>query len=480
MKMVNCFCLVFITVVLTTHAQEPSPEAAPAPSATSAPATSATGQVLIDVGDAAIKKSVLAFPALQYYSSDKANRRNIEVGQELFKVMQNDLTVANYFTFTLPEAFLEDPAKVGLRPAPADPNGFKYKNWQAIGTEFLIRGGYRINGTKLSLEIYAYNVPKTKLVMGKTYEGTTSQLRTIAHNFTNDLIYALTNKKGIFSTRLVVSMREHLKAPKEIYLMDWDGANVKKISAHKSIAISPAWSPKGDRIAYTAFALHKNTKQRNADLFTYEIASGRRWLVSYKKGINSGANFSPEGNFMYLTISENGTPDIYRMTLEGNTTSRLTSGPGRAMNVEPAVSPDGSKIAFSSDRSGLPMLYVMNSSGGDIKRLTFAGRYNSTPSWSPDGKSLVFGGYDKDHFDLFLINIDGTGLKRLTSATKASGRAADNRDPSFSPDGRMIVFTSNRTGQNQIYIIDPNGANERRITFDKFEWDQPKWSPYLN
>jgi TolB protein len=122
----------------------------------------------------------------------------------------------------------------------------------------------------------------------------------------------------------------------------------------------------------------------------------------------------------------------------------------------------------------------MNSDGSNVKRLTFAGRYNSTPNWSPDGKSLVFAGHDKDHFDVFIINIDGTGLKRLTDATKTNGRAADNRSPSFSPDGRQVLFTSNRTGQTQLYIIDTEGNNERRITYDKFEWEQPKWSPFMD
>lgn len=109
------------------------------------------------------------------------------------------------------------------------------------------------------------------------------------------------------------------------------------------------------------------------------------------------------------------------------------------------------------------MLYIMDSNGKNPKRLTFAGRYNSTPSWHPDGKALAFAGYDKDHFDIFLINADGTGLKRLTDARRTNGRAADNRDPSFSPDGRHIVFASNRTGSYQLYIVGPDGENGRDV-----------------
>ncbi len=439
-----------------------------------------SSQIYIDVGQATVKKSLLALAPLNYYGAEPQNRSHIDAGTDLFKVITNDLSVSNYFTFIRPEAFLEDTTKKTLRPAPGDPNGFSFQTWKTIGTEFLIRGGYRVNGDKLSLEIYAYHVPQAKLILGRTYEGSAKQTRKIAHTFANDLIKALTGKKGIFNTRFVAVMRQTIKDHKEVYLMDWDGSNVSKISNHKSIAISPAWSPTGDRVAYTAFAYHENIKGRNADLFIYELATSKRWLVSYRKGINSGANFLKDGNSLLMTISQSGTPDIYKISADGRNLNRITNGPNRSMNVEPAVSPDGTKIAFSSDRSGQPMIYVMNFDGSGIKRLTFAGRYNSSPTWAPDSKSLVFAGYDKDHFDLFSVNIDGTGLKRLTDATTVNGRAADNRDPSYSPDGRQIVFTSNRTGTTQIFIIDPDGNNERRITFDKYSWEQPRWSPYLD
>ena len=439
-----------------------------------------SGQIYIDVGQATVKKSLIAFPPLLYFGSEPQNKKHIDIGQDLFKVIFNDLTVSNYFTFIRHEAFLEDPAKTTLKPAPGDPKGFNFQNWKTIGAEFLIRGGYRVTGDKISLEIYVYHVAQAKLIFGKTYEGGLDKARVIAHTFANDLVKALTGKKGMFLTKMAVVMRETLKGAKEVYVMDWDGSNLRKISNHKSIAISPAWSPSGDRIAYTAFAYHENIKSRNADLFIYELANAKRWLVSYRKGINSGANFFPDGKNLFMTLSLAGTPDIYKVTPDGKTMNRVTNGPNRAMNVEPAISPDGTKVAFSSDRSGQPMIYVMNVNGSNIKRLTFAGRYNSSPSWMPDNKTIAFAGYDKDHFDIFTVNIDGTGLKRLTEATTPSGKAADNRDPSISPDGRQVAFTSNRSGNSQIYIIDPDGNNERRITYDKFDWEQPKWSNFLD
>jgi TolB protein len=437
--------------------------------------------VYIDVGQAQIKKSLIALPPLLYVGSQSTNRNHIEAGQDLFRVIYNDLNVSNFFTFIKPEAYLEDPSKVGLTPAPGSPNGFKFENWKTIGAEFLVRASYNVIGNELSMESYVYHVPTAKQVLGKTYKGALNSSRRMAHMFANDLVKALTQKRGMFLTKITATGQETKGgSPKEVYVMDWDGANKQAITSNRDITLSPAWSTKGDKIAYTAYALHVKNKVKNADLFIYNLATGKRFLVSYRKGLNSGSAFMPGDDYIIITLSISGNPDLYKMTADGATITPLTNGPNRSMNVEPAISPDGNSIAFSSDRSGRPMIFTMDAKGGNVKRLTFAGKYNSTPAWSPDGKSLAFAALDVDHFDIFTMNRDGSNLRRMTSAKKPNGRGANNESPSWSPDGRHILFTSDRTGKYQLYIISPDGTNERRITEDNMNWDKPKWSPFLD
>jgi TolB protein len=440
----------------------------------------AEDQIFIDVGQAQVKKSLLALPPLQYAGTQPTNHSHIDAGQNLFRVIYNDLAVSNFFTFVKPEAYLEDPNKLGLRPAPGQPNGFNFKNWATIGTEFLIRASYSVIGKDISVEAYVYHVPTTKQLLGKTYKGPVSATRKIAHTFANDIVHALTGKQGPFLTKFTASRQVSIASLKEIYVADWDGASPQKISSHDGIAISPTWSSDGTRIAYTAYAFHKHEKVRNADLFVYDLKSGKRFLTSYRKGLNSGACYAPGDKYIFITLSKSGNADIYRLNSDGDGEVRITNGPNRAMNVECAVSPDGKTIAFSSDRSGRPMIYTMNIDGSGVKRLTYAGKYNSTPAWSPDGKSIAFAALDVDHFDIFTMTKDGSNLKRMTAAKKPNGRAANNESPSWSPDGRAIMFSSDRTGKNQIYIIAPDGTNERRVTDDNYNWDKPKWSPYLD
>ncbi len=444
--------------------------------AADAPEETSPAQVQIDVNQAKTKKSLLAFPPLQFIGNPATNKNFQAIGAELFRVIFNDLSVSSYFQFISQTAFLEDTAKTSIRPFPTDANGFKFDSWKQIGADFLVRGSFAIAGDTLSLETYVYSVSRGTVVLAKKYRGSLATARRIAHTFSNDFMEGLTGTKGMFLSRITVSSDKAGSKYKEIYVMDWDGANMDKVTNHKSVALSPTWSPDATKIAYTAFVQRAKTKTRNADMFVYELTTGKRWLVSYRQGINSGAAFDPAGNEIYLTLSQSGTPDIYKMGLDGTLETRITNGPRGAMNVEPSASPDGKKLAFSSDRSGNPMVYVMNSDGSNPTRVTFAGKYNATPSWSPDGKKLVFSGWSDDHFDIFTMNADGTGMIRITSARKPNGKWAQNEDPVFSIDGRHLMYTSNRTGNNQIYISNLDGSEERRITSDSSNYFKPKWS----
>lgn len=433
------------------------------------------GGIYIKMGEARTKKSLLAVPPLQYFGSPTTTAKYQSVGVELFNTLVNDLTVSAYFQLIDQKAFLEDPSKTGLMPAPGQANGFKFQSWSAIGTEFLVRAGYSIVGNEMTLETYTYHVPRAQLVLGKKYKGPVSSARKIAHTFANDILKSLTGEEGPFLSRIVVSSDRSGAQTKEIFTMDWDGANINQISNHKSISISPAWSPDGTKVAYTSYVKRVGAKFRNADMLLYDLNSGKRSLVSYRQGINSGAAFSPDGRHIYLTISQGSAPDIYKMTLEGELAGKITNGPAGALNVEPAAANNG-LLAFSSDRAGRPMIYTADNDGSNVKRITFAGVFNSSPSWSPDGKKIAFSGQSDNNFDIFVMNADGTGMIRLTSAKKPNGKMASNEDPSFSPDGRFVMYTSNRTGKNQIYISTVDGTEERRVTNDNFNYFKPKWS----
>ena len=130
----------------------------------------ASAKVYIQVGQAQIKKNLLAFPSLKFFGSPGLERDAKKVGHTLYTTIYNDLNVSSYFRFIEKKSFLENIAKTGLKPKAVEPkNGFDFSNWSPLGTEFLIKAGYNILGGQVELTTYVYHVPSNKLIFGKKY-----------------------------------------------------------------------------------------------------------------------------------------------------------------------------------------------------------------------------------------------------------------------------------------------------------------------
>ncbi len=440
-------------------------------------------RVYIDIDQAKVKKSLLAITPFGVMDK-KIKPKNQKLAQKLYASIMQNLELSFLFETLDKKSWDHTLSKSLLPQSETQPEGFDFENWSTLGVDFLIRSAYKTSWSKMQLVVYVYYVPHKTLVFSKSYTHKKKHMDFIAHSLANDLVKSLTRKGSFFLSRLVSVRYKGFRGKKEIWAMDWNTKNAKQIT-RTGLSISPAWSPLGNLIAYTAFSVHKRGKKylgRNADLYLYNIKRKRHSLLSYIKGINSGADFLPSGRGLVFTRTRKGekNTDIFRVDVTGKNLTALTMGPYGAMNIEPAVSPDGTKIAFSSDRSGRPHIYVMPIDGESkqvAKVLTFAGVYNSTPRWSPDGEKIVFASFDRRRqaFDVFLINANGRGLKRLTSARKINGRWSNNEYPIFAPGGTHILFVSDRSGKKQLYMTDTAGRNLKRISFDAYYYESPRF-----
>ena len=438
------------------------------------------GKIVLNIGSANVKKSVLAVSPF-VLQDDSPTGFKLKLGKTLFANLNRNLKFSGYFKLLPPGAFIENPAKKAPLPREEDPKGFRRENWKLSGADFLLFNHYTVSEGRIQLKTALYNINSGKAVFKKNYTEAENRTKPLINRLSNDIVESLSGRKGVFETKIIsVRSLSGTGGQKELFIMDWNGEGNRRLTFHRSIVLSPVWSPDGQKTAYTAFVYNKKLKRRQAVLFLYERATRVIQILSNRRGANLGADFFPDGRSLLVTLrAGRGLTDIFRLNPSRNRLKSLTNGPPGAITVDPAVHPKTSQIAFSSNKTGKAHIYTMNSSGGNVKQLTFVGHYNSTPDWSPFQNKLVFSGKDGGHFDIFLINADGTGLRRLTHLKKANGRRANCESPSFSPDGRFIVFTSDLTGTYQLYIMNLDDRSIERITFDRHNYKMPKWSPYL-
>lgn len=411
------------------------------------------GKIYIDISSPSQKKIKIAVPDFKNYNK---NKESPELAEKLAGVISNDLDLSGYFLPMDKNSFLdEDGPKI-------TPDNINFKNWSLIGADLLIKGAYTCIGSNLEVSIRLYDPFQGRQIFGKRYLGETDEYRHLMHRIGNDVILSLTGNKGVFLSRFLFV--NNSTGHREVYICDFDGKNIKRLTFDKSIALLPRWSPTGKGFVYNSY------KEGGGPMLYYEdLQSGKIRKVSGRPGLNTGACWSRDGKSLDLTLSNGENSDIYKIDLNGKILKRLTNHWG--INTSPSISPDGTKMAFVSDRSGRPQIYIKDLKNGNDERITFDLKYCTSPVWSSLNK-IAFSVMDGGGHNIYTINPDGSGLKQLT---KNSG---NNESPCWSPGGRYIVFSSSRSGGFHLYLMNANGNNQRRITYFKGEELDPSWSPF--
>ena len=331
-------------------------------------------------------------------------------------------------------------------------------------------GNVGVNSGKVDVQGWLYDVknPGAPQILGKQYkeDATPDMARTIAHRFADEIIARLgSGIAGIAESQIFfVSNRS---GNKEIWSMDYDGANQKQISKLGSIALSPRISPDGSRLAFSG--LTKDSWQ----IMMYSLELGR--TVAFPR--SGGDNFSPawasDGTKIAFSSSmHSGLSEIFIADANGAGARRLSTGKG---DVSPVFNPKtNGQIAWVSGRTGLPQIYVMDADGSNVQKMTDQG-YAVSPAWSPNGLLLAFawvrnyGPGVLGGSDIYLMDI---ASRQIIQLTHDGGR---NDFPSWSPDGRHIVFQSNRTGNEQIWSVLADGTHLQQLTRQGRN-SQPNWS----
>jgi len=275
-----------------------------------------------------------------------------------------------------------------------------------------------------------------------------------------------------------------------IHTINPDGTDVRSTSDdNRTIDGLPRWSPDGSRIVFSS------NQSGNYQIWSMNADGSDRKRLTDLKGRSALPRWSPDGSKIVFTSevrdAEGSTSlEIFVMNSDGGGVQQLTSpaqaavgGAGHsesekmAWNSVPAWSPDGSRIIFASNREGdgvTPTLYTMNPDGSDQKKFGLIVAVDgSEPDWSPVTNKIACVRGTAAKGDIWVM--DASSPFPTLTARKITENMDDNRSPVWSPDGKQAAFVSDANGNKDIYIMNADGTNIRRLTYGKSNNISPAW-----
>ncbi|MCY4600826.1 MAG: hypothetical protein OXF27_13015 [Acidobacteria bacterium] len=314
----------------------------------------------------------------------------------------------------------------------------------------------------------------------------------------------------------------------DVYVMQADGSDVRRLTRHENWDGAPAWTPDGQAAVFYS--------QRDGEPRIYRtgIDGAGTEAISVKDEAALSPTFGPDGRLAYtahrddrwtvVTARADGTdarvvggaardywapaydPVSGRLLAHGpgpvdQATRFEADTPGEFLVHEPLrVDLPDRQVALIGIRGYLPAIdrttgevatseafarLVASRTDGSRKRVlvdrAHADRYRGPdsawgPSWSYDGRWLAFavgppfasGAVD---VDIWKIRNDGSGAVNLTPESNAN-----EAFPDFAPDGGRIVFRSMRDGNAEIYLMNADGAGLRRLTHHEATDTMPSFS----
>ncbi len=295
------------------------------------------------------------------------------------------------------------------------------------------------------------------------------EVRQHAHELADAIVENTTGEKGIAQSKIALVHRSGKRANgqniDDLYVVDYDGHNVRRLTRDGVAIVGPRWSPDGKYIYYTSY------KTGYPAVFRVDMNGVVKRLANFR-GLNTGAVPSPKDpSKLAIILSHQGNPELYVMDATTQGLTRLTTTK-YAAEASPCWSPDGSQICYVSDVSGSPQLYVVDVASRQSRRLTMKGGENVQPDWGKGG--IVFATKRGCPYRIAVIDPkQGEGSTRFLTPMNEIYES-----PSWAADGRHVVASRTQGRTTSIWILDAEekGAEPYRAFSGNGAWLNPAWS----
>ncbi len=178
------------------------------------------------------------------------------------------------------------------------------------------------------------------------------------------------------------SDRDHKS--REIYTMNADGSNIARLTSNEAFEEVPTWSADGNTILFTRQIKEPDDTSHaaNGEIFMMDADGKNEKRLTVKKGFDSGAKCSPDGKrIAFYGPAEDKNFEIFIMNSDGSGMINVTQD--ILEDYSPSWSPDGKWIAYSSGTSAQYDVWIIHVETRKKIRLTSEPKRNETPVWRP-------------------------------------------------------------------------------------------------
>ena len=249
---------------------------------------------------------------------------------------------------------------------------------------------------------------------------------------------------------------------------------------------SPLWlrrndiSPDGSKVAFTY----------KGNIYTVPVEGGRAFQLTTNPEYDSDPLWTPDGKSIIFSSYREKSKDIYKVSAEGGTPTRLTS---HSVNETPLeVMKDGSVLftaniqqdALYGDFPGTAQLYMVGPDGGKAVQVTSLPVSNISVSEGADGFKVIYEDYKgyedalrKHHTSSVTRDVwmytpssadKGFRITGNGTFTKLSSFKGEDRNPVFKPGTDTYYYISEEDGTLNIYASSLQSKEKpRQLTFFK-------------
>lgn len=172
------------------------------------------------------------------------------------------------------------------------------------------------------------------------------------------------------------------KGNSDIFRLDLITEKNTRLTKRTSAELSPTWSPNGRELAFTS------DRTGRPQIYIMRADGKKVRRLTFDGRYNAAPAWSPRGDWIaYVCRIPKEGFKLCRISPDGKRRFRITSGPPGEIDDSPSWAPDGRHLVFSSTRgrgsNKQSHIYMIHYDGAGLEQLTKGGIHHSSPAWSP-------------------------------------------------------------------------------------------------